>query len=567
VTPTPGRGGSLWYKDAIIYELHVKTFFDANGDGIGDFAGLTQKLDYFADLGVTCLWLLPFYESPLRDDGYDVSHYERVHPSYGTLDDFKTFVDGAHARGLKVIAELVINHTSDRHPWFEAARRAPAGSAKRDFYVWSDTDSRYADARIIFGDVERSNWTWDPVAGAFYWHRFFSHQPDLNFDNPRVRRAMLKAARFWLDLGVDGLRLDAVAHLFEREGTSCENLPETHAFLKQFRAALDARYADRVLLAEVNTWPADVRPYFGEGDECHMAFHFPLMPRLFIALKQGLAWPVVDIIQRTHELPEPCQWALFLRNHDELTLSTVTDDERDFLYAVYAADPEMRLNHGIRRRLAPLFDNDRDRIDLAFALLLSLPGTPVIYYGDELGMGDNVSLGDRDGVRTPMQWNDDAAAGFSRRPSDRLVLPVIENGAYDYRRINASRQQADPESLWSCLRRLIAVRRQHRAFGRGSITFLDVGNPHVLAFERWDGDDRVLVVANLSASPQAAVVPMAPGSRSTAVHELVTDAVLPPCHGAPYAVALPGLGYFWLRLTPLTAPLPRTVAVTEPTGR
>ena len=396
-------GDPLWYKDAIIYALHVKTFFDASGDGIGDFRGLTEKLDYIESLGVTCVWLLPFYVSPLRDDGYDIAHHERVDPRYGTLDDFVRFLDAAHHRGLRIITDLVINHTSDAHPWFQAARRSPPGSSKRDFYVWSDTDQRYPDARVIFHEVESSNWTWDPVAGAYYWHRFFRHQPDLNFDNPRVRRAVLKVMRFWLDLGVDGLRLDAVAHLYEREGTTCDNLPETHQFLKYIREVLDRHYPDRVLIAEANQWPADTRPYFGDGDECHMAFHFPLMPRLFMALKRQDAFPIVDIVRQTQDLPETCQWAVFLRNHDELTLSAVTDEERDFLLDAYARDSRMRLNHGIRRRLAPLLDNDRERIELANALLLSLPGTPVIYYGDEIGMGDNIQLGDRDGVRTPMQ--------------------------------------------------------------------------------------------------------------------------------------------------------------------
>jgi maltose alpha-D-glucosyltransferase/alpha-amylase len=549
----------LWYKDAIIYELHVKTFCDANGDGVGDFPGLVQKLEYLVDLGVTCIWLLPFYESPLRDDGYDIAHYERVHPAYGTLDDVRTFVAAAHARGVRVITELVINHTSDRHPWFEAARRAPAGSAKRDFYVWSDTDRRYAAARVIFSDFEPSNWTWDPVAGAFYWHRFFRHQPDLNFDNPRVRRAILKVVRFWLDLGVDGLRLDAVAHLFEREGTSCENLPETHAFLQQIRAEMDAEYADRILLAEANQGPAEVRPYFADGNECHMAFHFPLTPRLFMALKQELAAPIADIIERTADIPEPCQWALFLRSHDEMTLSAVTDRERDFLIAAYAAEPAMRLNRGIRRRLAPMLENDRDRLELAFALLLSLPGSPVIYYGDEIGMGDNVQLGDRDGIRTPMQCSDDMSAGFSTAPARRLVLPIIDDPVYGYARVNVEHQRAGAQSLWQRVRALIRARRSRTCFGHGATTFLDVGNPRVLAFVREFENQRVIVVANLSNSAQPAIVPglaAPPGG----VRDLIDGVELPPFTGEPYALALPRLTCYWLELSAKAA-LPRVANV------
>lgn len=536
----------LWYKDAIIYEVHVKTFYDSNGDGIGDFAGLTRKLDYLERLGVTCLWLLPFYTSPLRDDGYDIAHYERVDPRYGTMADFEVFLDAAHARGMHVITELVINHTSDEHPWFQAARRAPAGSPKRNFYVWSDTAERYRGARVIFGEVESSNWTWDPVARAFYWHRFFRHQPDLNFDNPDVRRAVLKVMRFWLDKGVDGLRLDAVAHLFEREGTSCENLPETHRFLKQIRADMDQRYAHRVLLAEANHWPADVRPYFGDGEECHMAFHFPLMPRLFMALKQESASPIVDIIQQTQGLPEPCQWAVFLRNHDELTLSAVTDDERDFLFSAYAADPRMRLNHGIRRRLAPLLDHDRGRLELAYALLLSLPGTPVIYYGDEIGMGDDIQLGDRDGVRTPMQWSDDAHGGFTGAHA-HPVTPVIDDPRCGYRVLNVASQERSPDSLLGKVTALIRARHGHRAFGRGSIEFLPCDNPRVLVFLRRYEDETILVAANLAHSVQPVTVEVPLSAAGQSPVEILDRAVFPAI-GRPFTLTLGSHACYWLEL-------------------
>jgi maltose alpha-D-glucosyltransferase/alpha-amylase len=516
----PGSASDpLWYKDAIIYELHVKTYADANGDGVGDFDGLIGKLGYLQRLGVTCLWLLPFYESPRRDDGYDVAHYERVHADYGTLESFSRFVEAAHAHKLQVITELVINHTSDQHPWFKAARLAPPGSSKRNFYVWSDTDRRYPDARVIFRDAESSNWEWDPIAGAFFWHRFFRHQPDLNYDNPRVRRAVLKVMRFWLDRGVDGLRLDAVSHLYEREGTRCENLPETHAFLKEMRAEMDRRYAGRVLLAEANQWPPDAQPYFGDGDECQMAFHFPLMPRVFLALEREEALPIVDIITRTPVPPPGSQWALFLRNHDELTLSAVTDDERDVLVEAYAADPRMRLNNGIRRRLAPLLDNDRGRIELAHALLFSLPGTPVLYYGDEIGMGDNLQLSDRDGLRTPMQWSD------------------------------VARQACDPDSLLASISRLIAVRRRHPAFGRGSIEFLRCDNPRVLSFVRRLEGDTIVVVANLAASVQPATIDLPAPSAGAAVVELIDDTPLPPAGSAPYGLTLGPHACYWLGLS------------------
>ncbi len=539
----------LWYKDAIFYALHVKTFFDGNGDGIGDFTGLVDKLDYLASLGVTCLWLLPFYASPLRDDGYDIADYKRVDPRFGTLDDFVRFVAEAHRRGLRVITELVINHTSDQHPWFQAARRAPPGSPARDFYVWSGTDQRYREARVIFHEVEPSNWTWDPIAGAYYWHRFFRHQPDLNFDNPQVRLAIVDVMRFWLDLGVDGLRLDAVAHLYERDGTTCDNLPETHQFLKDIRAVIDRHYPDRVLLAEANQWPADTRPYFGDGDECHMAFHFPLMPRLFIALEQQQAFPIVDIVRQTQDVPETCQWAVFLRNHDELTLSAVTDEERDFLFAAYAADPRMRLNHGIRRRLAPLLENDRARIELANALLLSLPGSPVIYYGDEIGMGDNIRLDDRDGVRTPMQWSGDLHGGFTRGTDVRPVSPPVEDPVYGYRAVNVADQEANDESLLQAIARLIHVRSRHRAFGRGTIEFLECRNPRVLGFVRRHMGEAVLIVANLSGSPQPAFVelPDAPGS---AVIEIVRHVEFPPIGARPYVLMLAPRACHWFAIVP-----------------
>jgi maltose alpha-D-glucosyltransferase/alpha-amylase len=539
----------LWHKDAVIYQLHVRTFCDSNGDGIGDFQGLTSRLDYLTRLGVTCVWLLPFYESPLRDDGYDISHYERVHPAYGTMEDVDRFIAAAHARGLRVITELVINHTSDQHPWFQAARSAPAGSPKRDFYVWSDTPDKYQDVRVIFSDVETSNWAWDPVARAFYWHRFFSHQPDLNFDNPHVRQAVIKVMRFWLDKGVDGLRLDAVAHLFERDGTPCENLPETHAFLKDIRADLDRRYSDRVLLAEANCWPDDVRPYFGDDDECHMAFHFPLMPRLFLALKRGEAAPIVDIVRRTQDLPDHCQWALFLRNHDELTLSTVTQDERDFLLSAYAADPLMRLNRGIRRRLAPLLDNHRPRIEAAFALILSLPGSPVLYYGDEIGMGDVTQLGDRDGIRTPMQWSGGVNGGFADPAVSRLVLPLITDPAYGYQLVNVASEEANPDSLLVRLRRMIAARQRYRAFGRGSIEFLDGGNPAVLAFlRRWE-HEVILVVLNLASTPQSVQLPLPADARHRTATEIRGRTEFPATGDGPYPVMLGPCGYYWLDLS------------------
>ncbi len=541
-----------WYKDAIIYELHVKTFCDGNGDGIGDFTGLTGKLDYLQRLGVNCLWLLPFCESPLRDDGYDVSHFERVHPDYGTRYDFVRFLEAAHARGLKVITELVINHTSDEHPWFKAARRAPKGSPKRDYYVWSDTDQRYLDARVIFGDVETSNWAWDPLAGAYYWHRFFDHQPDLNFDNPRVRRAVLKIMRFWFDLGVDGLRLDAISHLYEREGTSCDNLPETHQFLKAVRADMDRRYRGKVLLAEANDTPDVVRAYFGDGDQCAMAFHFPLMPRLFMALATEDATSIADIIDRTPPLPDGCQWAIFLRNHDELSLSALTKPERRALVSAYAPEPRMRLNHGIRRRLAPLLGNDIDRLVLAHALLLSLPGSPVLYYGDEIGMGDNVQLADRNGVRTPMQWTAGPNAGFSTAPAADLVLPVIDGGTYGSATVNVAAQEQDEHSLLARVTALLRVRAEHPACGRGTIAFLQCDNPKILAFERTYREDTVVVVANLARSAQAATVEFPPPMSGFYLVDVMDRAVLPPVSAAPYRLTLPAQACRWFQ--PVASP-------------
>ncbi|HEY0781259.1 MAG TPA: maltose alpha-D-glucosyltransferase, partial [Thermoanaerobaculia bacterium] len=491
-----------WYKDAILYEVHVRAFADSNGDGMGDFAGLTERLDYLRELGVTAIWVLPFYPSPWRDDGYDISDYNAVHPAYGTLDDFRRFLDEAHARGLRVVTELVVNHTSDQHPWFQRARHAPHGSPERDFYVWSDTPEKYADARIIFTDTEKSNWTWDPVAGAYYWHRFFSHQPDLNYDNPAVYEEVVRALDFWMEMGVDGLRLDAVPYLFERDGTNCENLPETHALLKKIRAHMDARFPGRMLLAEANQWPEDSIAYFGDfargGDECHMAFHFPVMPRLFMAIRMEDRFPIVDILQQTPPIPANCQWATFLRTHDELTLEMVTDEDRDYMNRVYAADPRARINVGIRRRLAPLVENSRRRIELLTALLFSLPGSPVLYYGDEIGMGDNIYLGDRNGVRTPKQRSADRNAGFSRANPQRLFQPVITDPEYHYEAVNVELQQGNPHSLLWWTRRLIALRKRHQAFSRGTTEFLHPENYRVLAFLRRYEGETVLVVANLS---------------------------------------------------------------------
>jgi len=504
-TGTPaGDEDALWYKDAIIYQAHVKSFFDSNNDGVGDFQGLTERLDYLQALGITCLWLLPFFPSPLRDDGYDIADYRSVHPSYGTLDDFKRLVTAAHERHIRVLIELVVNHTSDQHPWFQRARRAPKGSPEREFYVWSDTDKKFPETRIIFTDTEKSNWAYDPVAKQYYWHRFFSHQPDLNHNNPAVVEAVIDVMKFWLDLGVDALRLDAVPYLCVREGTNNENLPETHAVLKHMRRELDAAYKNRMLLAEANQWPSDVRMYFGEGDECHMAFHFPLMPRMFMALRQEDRHAITEILNQTPDIPDNCQWALFLRNHDELTLEMVTDEERDYMYSVYADDPQMRLNVGIRRRLAPLVENSRRRVELLNAILFSLPGTPIIYYGDEIGMGDNIYLGDRNGVRTPMQWNGDRNAGFSRADPARLFAPPIMDPVYGYQSINVEAQERYPFSLLNWMKRLIATRKQHRVFGRGSLEFVGCPNRKVLAYLRRDERETILIVVNLSRNVQPA---------------------------------------------------------------
>ena len=536
-----------WYRDAVIYELRVRSFFDGNGDGIGDFPGLVAKLDYLQDLGVTALWLLPFYPSPLRDDGYDISGWTDVHPEMGTLADFDRFIEEAHRRGLHVITELVLNHTSDQHPWFQRARRAPPDSPERAFYVWSDTPDRYRDARIVFKDYEPSNWSWDPRARAYFWHRFFTHQPDLNFDNPAVREAMLGVVDFWLARGVDGLRLDAVPYLFEREGTSCENLPETHAFLRELRAHVDARFHARMLLAEANQWPEDAVAYFGHGDECHMAFHFPIMPRIFMSLHAEDRFPIVDVLAQTPSLPEGCQWALFLRNHDELTLEMVTDEERDAMYRAYAAEPVMRHNLGIRRRLAPLAGNDRRNIELMNALLFSLPGTPVIYYGDELGMGDNVFLGDRNGVRTPMQWSSDKNAGFSRANPQRIVLPVIVDPEYHYEAINVEAEQASSGSLLWWTKRLVALRKRHRAFGRGSLEILAPDNPSILAFVRRHEGETLLVVANLSRFVQFAELDLSPWQGLSPI-ELFGRSALPAVGTGRYPLTLAGRGFYWLSL-------------------
>jgi maltose alpha-D-glucosyltransferase/alpha-amylase len=537
----------LWYKDAIIYELHVRAFYDSDNDGIGDFKGLTQKLDYLKDLGVTCLWLLPFFPSPLKDDGYDIADPANVHPTYGNLEDFRAFLDAAHQRNLRVLIELVVNHTSDQHPWFQAARKAPPGSPERDFYVWSDNDRKYSDARIIFTDTEKSNWTWDPEAGAYYWHRFFSHQPDLNFDNPAVLREVLKVMRFWLDMGVDGLRLDAIPYLVERDGTNCENLTETHQVIKQIRKELDANYKGRMLLAEANQWPQDVRQYFGQEDECHMAFHFPLMPRIFMALRLEDRLPITDIMARTPEIPNSCQWGLFLRNHDELTLEMVTDDERDYMYYAYGSDPRMRLNVGIRRRLAPLMDNNRRRIELMNSILFSFPGTPIIYYGDEIGMGDNIYLGDRNGVRTPMQWSVDRNAGFSRANPERLYSPVILDPVYGYEAINVETQLSDSSSLLHWMRNMIALRKLFRVFGRGNLEFLNPSNRKVLVYLRKDEHDQVMCIANLSRFPQPVELDLTALAGLTPV-EMLGYTEFPQIDGNPYRLSLGPYDFFWFEL-------------------
>ncbi len=553
----------LWYKDAIIYEAHVKSFADSNGDGIGDFRGLTSKLDYLQDLGITCLWVLPFFPSPLKDDGYDIADYRDVHPSYGTLDDFKALVAEAHARGIRVLIELVVNHTSDQHPWFQAARSAPRGSRAREFYVWSDTDQKFPETRIIFTDTEKSNWTYDPVAGQYYWHRFFWHQPDLNHNNPEVVSAVIDVMKFWLNLGVDALRLDAVPYLCVREGTTNENLPETHTVLRQMRRELEAQYPGRMLLAEANQWPADVRPYFGDGDECHMGFHFPLMPRIFMAVRQEDRHPIADILRQTPELPPACQWALFLRNHDELTLEMVTDEERDYMYDAYAADPMMRLNVGIRRRLAPLMENSRRRVELLNVLLFTLPGTPVIYYGDEIGMGDNIYLGDRNGVRTPMQWNGDRNAGFSRADPARLFAPPIMDPVYGYQSINVEAQERYPFSLLNWMKRLIALRKAHAVLGRGALEFVNCANRKVLSYIRRDEHETVLVVLSLSRQAQPVSLELAAFEGLVPV-EMFGQTEFPRIGDGPYPLSLGPYGYLLFRLEHSVTPIGARASMPEP---
>jgi maltose alpha-D-glucosyltransferase/alpha-amylase len=536
----------LWYKDAVFYELHVKAYSDANGDGIGDFPGLVSRLDYLQGLGVSCLWLLPMYPSPFRDDGYDISDYCAVHASYGTLDDFRTFLRAAHDRGLRVITELVLNHTSDQHPWFKEARSS-RDSPQRDFYVWSDTDERYREARVIFRDTEMSNWAWDPVSKAYYWHRFFSHQPDLNYDSPAVREEVWNVMRFWLDLGVDGFRVDAVPYLVEREGTPCENLPETHAVLRQLRRRMDEQFPGRMLLAEANMWPEEVRPYFADGDEFHMAFQFPLMPRMFMALRLEDRKPIVEIVERTPEIPQTCQWGLFLRNHDELTLEMVTDAERDYMYEEYARDPVARINLGIRRRLATLLEGDRRRIELMNALLFSLPGSPILYYGDEIGMGDNIYLGDRNAVRTPMQWTGGWNAGFSTADPERLYHPLISNPVYGYQAINVESQRRQDSSLLNWTKRLIRVRQSTRVFSRGSIEFLNPANHRVLAYVRSLDSEKVLVVSNLSGTAQAAEMDLRPLAGAIPI-EMFGRSLFPRIHEAPYFMTLGPYDFFWFKL-------------------
>ncbi len=547
----------LWYKDAIIYQLHVKSFFDFNNDGVGDFPGLMAKLDYLCELGVNALWLLPFYPSPRRDDGYDISDYKGVHPEYGTLGDVKKFVDEAHARKMRVITELVLNHTSDQHPWFQRARRAGPGSASRNFYVWSNSDKTYSGTRIIFLDVEKSNWSWDDTAKAYYWHRFYAHQPDLNYDNPRVYNAMSGVVRYWLDLGVDGLRLDAVPYLIEREGTNNENLPETHAILKRLRTEVNERYRDRMLLAEANQWPEDVQAYFGDGDECHMLFHFPLMPRMYMAIAQEDRFPITDIMRQTPDIPPDCQWAVFLRNHDELTLEMVTDRERDYLWEFYAADRRARLNLGIRRRLAPLLENDRRRIELMNCLLLTMPGTPIVYYGDEIGMGDNLHLGDRDGVRTPMQWSPDRNGGFSRADPAGLVLPAIMDPIYGYEAVNVEAQWRNAHSLLHWMKRMLAVRGRHKVFGRGGLRFLRPHNRKVLAYLREHEGETILCVVNLSRAAQAVELDLAEFAGRIPV-ELLGGSAFPPIGQLSYLLTLPPYGFYWFALSASAEPPPWT---------
>src|ERR1700722_877009 len=535
-----------WYKDAVIYQLHVRAFCDSNADGIGDFAGLTQRLDYLKYLGVTAIWLLPFYPSPLRDDGYDISDYVSVHPSYGSLEDFKTFLAAPHDRGIRVIIEMVLNHTSDQHAWFKESRSSH-DNPKRDWYVWSETDTRYEGVRIIFVDTETSNWAWDPISKSYYWHRFFSHQPDLNFDNPAVRDALWDVMKFWLDLGVDGFRFDAVPYLVEREGTSCENLPETHAIVRDLRKRLDLAYSDKMLLAEANNWPAEIRTYFGDGDEFHAAFHFPLMPRLFISIKLEDRKPIIDILEATPAIPDNCQWFIFLRNHDELTLEMVSDIERDYMYDEYAVDKTMRIYRGIRRRLAPMMDNDRRQIELLNGMIMSMPGTPIVYYGDEIGMGDNIYLGDRNGVRTPMQWNGDRNAGFSTADPERLYAPLISNSVYGSQSINVDSQQRSGHSLLRWMQTLIKLRNSYRVFGRGSIDFLKPSNHRVLAYVRQFGDETVLVVNNLSSSAQAVELDLRQYKGNILI-EMFGKNIFPRIGDLPYLLTMGPYQFYWFRL-------------------
>jgi len=539
----------LWYKDAIIYQLHIKSYRDANADGFGDFRGLIEKLDYIQHLGANTIWVLPFYPSPLKDDGYDIASYEEINSTYGTIDDFRAFLEASHARGIRVLTELVINHTSDQHPWFQRARHAPKGSPERDWYVWSDDPNKFAETRIIFTDTEKSNWSWDPEAQQFYWHRFFSHQPDLNFDNPNVLEAVINVMRFWLNMGVDGLRLDAIPYLIEREGTNCENLPETHEVLRKLRATLDAEFPNRIFLAEANQWPSDVRPYFGNSDECHMAFHFPVMPRMYMAIRKEDRTPIIDIMRQTPEIPADCQWAVFLRNHDELTLEMVTNEERDYMYREYARDPRMRINVGIRRRLAPLMESGRRQIELMNALLMSMPGTPIIYYGDELGMGDNIYLGDRNGVRTPMQWSADRNAGFSEADTAALFSPLIVDPPYGYHTVNVAAQERVPTSLLRWMRRLIAVRQGYKAFGRGTWEAIDAANRRVLIFVRRYKDETILCVNNLSRFAQFVELDLREFHGMVPL-ELWSKNCFPPIGELPYLLTLGPHNFLWFRILP-----------------
>ena len=542
----PPEHDTLWYKNAVIYQVHVRGFYDSNGDGIGDFEGLAQKLDYLRELGIDAIWLMPFFPSPLRDDGYDISDYTSVHPSYGTLEDFKKFLAAAHERQIRVIVEMVLNHTSDQHPWFQESRSSQ-DNPRRDWYVWSETDTRYRGARIIFLDTEMSNWAWDPISKSYYWHRFFSHQPDLNYDNPTVREQMWSVMKFWLELGIDGFRLDAVPYLVEREGTSCENLPETHAIIKDLRRRLDRQFPGRMFLAEANQWPADLRPYFGDGDEFHMAFHFPLMPRMFMGVKLEDRKPITEILQQTPEIPPSCQWALFLRNHDELTLEMVTDIERDYMYDSYALNKTMRLNLGIRRRLAPLLDNDRRRIELMNGMLMSLPGTPIIYYGDEIGMGDNVNLGDRNGVRTPMQWNGGWNGGFSSADPESLYSPLLLNPVYGFQAINVLSQKRSEHSLLSWMQHIIRLRRSAPAFGSGSIEFLYPANHRVLAYVRKLHNETILVVNNLSSSAQAVELDLRPYKGNILI-EMFGRNLFPRIGNISYPLTMGPYQFYWFRL-------------------